>query len=110
MTWGGSSRPRRHTGNGGFQTPPQNDLPAVAKRTIPSYIEQSPGYVSVVIGRAQRELGRTGTKFDDLFDGSPHSEQMEAYAKTLDINERLALQEVSRTSEARLRELGIIKT
>ena len=110
MTWGGSSRPRRNGGTGGFQSAPPNDLPAVVKKPTFSYVETSPGYVAVVLGRARRELGRTGINFSDLFDGSPQSEQMEAYAKTLDVNERLALQEVSRTSEARLRELGIIKT
>lgn len=109
MGWSDASLPGRGRRNGGFQTPPKNDLPVAPKKTKPSYVEESPGYVQVVIGRARRELSRTGTDFSDLFDGSPQSEQMQAYVKTLDINERLALQEVAGTSEQRLRELGIIK-
>lgn len=100
MAWGSDGSARRTRKSvGGFQSPPQNDLP----RTIPpsySYQKQSPGYTRHVVEQAQKKLGQLGFAGDDLgplFEGADDDEQSrlarEYFAK-LDRNEQAALREV----------------
>jgi len=70
-----------------------------------SYLD-SAGYCECALKMAQKLTGRNDIDFSDLFDanGKAHSS-----LNTLDVNQRAALKEISRTPRERLIELGVIK-
>lgn len=105
MTWGTSGgSPRKTYGTGGFQTPPQNDLPPASQRTASYSYLNSAGYCQLTLQKAEKTLG-----FQNMSDLAKVVAKLPEDDERFDTNERAALQEIARTPLNRLHELGIVR-